>query len=138
MFFVLFVCILIIGILVTVFRTHPELRTPVAWLPYDVTTETKVSGVVEAVQELHCPWSGADPGIHLLLKTDGGTVYVHVGEGKFLRAHGVMFARGDQIEVLGQRLSVGGDEALIARELAGGGRRFAVRDVQGKPLWVAE
>jgi len=138
MFLVLFLCILIIGTLVEVFHTNPELRNPAAWLPYDVTAETKVSGVIEAVQEFHCPWSGTDTGIHLLLNTGGGTVYIHAGDARFLRAHHVIFHRGDQIEVLGQKFSVGGDEALIARELNRGGRRFAVRDAQGKPLWLAE
>lgn len=62
----------------------------------------------------------------------------NTGDAKFLHAHHVIFNCGDQIEVLGQKLSVGGGEALIARELNRGGRRFAVRDAQGKPLWIAE
>lgn len=138
MFLVFFLCILIIGILVGLFHKHPELRSPAAWLPYKVNAETNVSGIVEVVQEFQCPWSGADTGIHLLLKTDGRTVYVHAGDAKFLRAHHVVFNRGDQTEVLGQKLSVGGEEALIARELNLSGRRFAVHDAQGKPLWMAE
>ena len=138
MFLALFVCILIIGILVIVFHTHPELRSPAAWLPYDVATETSVSGVVQVVQEFHCPWSGTNTGIHLLLRTEGGTVYVHAGDAKFLRTRHVIFNRGDQVEVVGQKLSVGREDTLIARELSRGGRRLAVRDVQGKPLWVAE
>lgn len=138
MFLILFLCILVIGILAGVFHARPELRNPAAWLPYDTTTETTVSGVVEVVQEFRCPWSGGDTGIHLLLKTDGGAVYVHAGDAKFLRNNHVIFSRGDAIEVVGQKLSVGGDEALIARELNRGGNRFAVRDVEGKPLWVLE
>jgi len=134
---VLFICVLVIGMLIAMFRTYPELRSPAAWLPYDPTGETRVSGVIEVVQEFQCPWSGSDSGIHLLLKTDRGTVYVHAGDASFLRAHRVIFNRGDSIEVVGQRLSVGGDEAMIARELTRGGTHFAVRDAQGKPLWVS-
>ena len=137
MFLVLLGCIMVIGILIAVFRTHPELRSPAAWLPYDVTAETQVSGVIEVVQEFQCPWSGADSGMHLLLNADGRNVYVHAGDAKFLRAHGAIFNRGDRIEVVGQRLSVGGDEAMIARQLSRGGTRFAVRDAQGNPLWVS-
>ncbi|MGZ4788960.1 MAG: hypothetical protein ACXVZX_10620 [Terriglobales bacterium] len=138
MFLALFFCILVIGTLIAMFRTYPELRSPAAWLPYDVTAETKVSGVVEVVQEFQCPWSGTGSGIHLVLKTDRGTVYVHAGDARFLRAHRAIFNRGDRIEVVGLKLSVGGKEALIARELNRGGSRFTVRDAQGKPLWITE
>ncbi len=138
MFLVLLVCILAIGMLIAMFRTYPELRSPAAWLPYDVAAETRVPGVVEVVQEFPCPWSGTENGLHLVLKTERGTVYVHAGDAKFLRAHRAIFNRGDRIEVVGQKLSVGREEALIARELNRGGTRFAVRDVQGKPLWRAE
>ncbi len=136
MFLALFICILVVGILVTVFRMHPELRSSAAWLPYDVTAESKMSGIVEVVQEFQCPWSGTEAGIHLLLKTDGGTVYVHAGDANYLRAHHAIFNRGDRIEVVGQKLSVGGEDALIARELNWGGKRITVRDLQGNPLWT--
>ena len=138
MFLVLFVCILVVGILVTMFYMHPELRSAGAWLPYDVAAETKVSGVVEVVQEFQCPWNGADSGIHLLLNTDRGTVYIHAGDARFLRSHRVIFNRGDRLEAVGQRLLVGREETLIARELNRGGMRFAVRDAQGRPLWVSD
>jgi hypothetical protein len=137
-FLVLFVCILAIGMLITMFRTYPELRSAAAWLPYDVTAETKVSGVVKVVQEFPCPFSGAETGLHLLLTTNRGIVYVHAGNAGFLREHRMIFNRGDQVEVLGQKLVVGGEETLIARELIRGSTRFAVRDSQGKPLWVSD
>ena len=137
MFLVLFICIVIIATLVAVFNTHPELRDPAAWMPYDVTAETRVSGVIEEVQVFECPWSGTY-GTHLMLRTAGGTVQVHVADATFLRAQHVIFNRGDQIEVLGQKLTSGGADALIARELNRNGKRFAVRDAQGKPLWISQ
>ena len=59
MFLVLFVCVGIIAALAAVLRTHPELRNTAAWMPYDVASETKISGVIEEVQEFQCPWSGS-------------------------------------------------------------------------------
>jgi hypothetical protein len=137
MSFVLFAYLVMIATSVAVFKTHPELRNPAAWMPYDVTAEARVSGVIEEVQEFECPWSGPR-GTHLMLRTAGGTVQVHVADATFLRAQHVIFNRGDQIEVLGQKLAFDGHEALIARELNRGGNRFAVRDTQGKPLWLSE
>lgn len=137
MFLVLFICIVIIATLVAVFNAHPELRNPAAWMPYDVTAETRVSGVIEEVQEFACPWSGPR-GTHLMLRTAGGTVQVHVADATFLRTQHVIFNRGDRIEIVGQKLTIGEREALIARELNRGGNRFAVRDAQGTPLWISQ
>ncbi len=136
MVFVVVLCVLIIGPLIEVFHTHPELRNPAAWLPYDRTAETTLSGVVADVQEFQCPWAGTDSGIHLALETEVGTVYVHSGDARYLRAHGAIFNRGDRIEVVGQKMSIGGEKALIAREFHRGGQRVAVRDLQGNPLWI--
>ncbi len=136
MIVVVFVCVLIVGPLIEVFHTHPELRNPAAWLPYDLTAETTLSGVVKDVQEFQCPWAGTDSGIHLVVESDVGTVYVHAGDAKYLRAQRAIFNRGDRIEVVGQKMSIGGEKALIAREFHRGGQRVAVRDLQGYPLWV--
>ncbi len=79
-----------------------------------------------------------DRGTHLLLKTDSGTVVVHVAIARFLRAHEFTFKPGERIEVVGSRVKFQGEDSLIAREITRGKDKFILRDANGTPLWAGE
>jgi hypothetical protein len=98
---------------------------------YNPATETTVKGTVEDVQQLSGK-GGGGTGTHLTLKTDAGTLDVHVGPTSFLTAQQVSFAKGDQIEVTGSKVNT---DTLIAREIKRGDKVLTLRDKQGIPAW---
>jgi len=100
---------------------------------YDGSTETTITGTVEDV--LH-PQMGRMNGTHLLVKTETGTIEVHVGPSNFVTNAGFTFAKGDSIQVLGSKKTIDGKEAVIAREVTRDGKTLTLRDKTGRPLWA--
>ena len=102
---------------------------------YDPSTQTTISGVIEEVKEFQCPVSGT-LGYHLVLKSHDQLVTVHVAASKFLRDYEISFAKGDQIEVLGSKVTLeSGEQAVLAKEIKRGQNTYAFRDKDGNPLW---
>jgi len=102
---------------------------------YNATTEVKVEGVVQEVQQFWCPIN-TDEGTHLVLKTDTGILVVHVAPRRFLEGNGVSFNKGDQIAVVGSPVTYQSHDAMIARKITRGDQTFAFRQPDGRPLWV--
>jgi DNA/RNA endonuclease YhcR with UshA esterase domain len=100
---------------------------------YDPSTETTVKGTVEEVKQVSGQhgWNGT----HLMLRTEAGQMDVHAGPSSYIAAQGFSFAKGDQIEVLGSKVKLGGSEALIAREIKQGDKTLVLRNAQGIPQW---
>ena len=67
-------------ILVVLLFTSPRHRAPM----YDASDEVTMQGVVQDVQQFYCPISGEE-GTHLMLRTENGTIQVHVAPTRFLR-----------------------------------------------------
>jgi hypothetical protein len=116
--------------------------TPILWSQggprpgaplYDTKTEVKLSGTVESVQQ-HAGRRGW-AGTHLMLKTDSGTVEVHVGPSGYIARQQFSFAKGDSIEVTGARVRIAGKDALLAREISKEGKTLSLRNQSGIPLW---
>ena len=101
---------------------------------YDPTTETTVKGTVEEVKQISGHRDGPG-GTHLILKTDKETLEVHLGPTSFLEQEKFTFAKGDQIEVIGSKVKVGGADALLAREVKKGDKTLTLRNAQGVPAW---
>ena len=100
---------------------------------YDPATEVTVKGTVEEVKQLKGP--GGWAGTHLSLKTDAGTIDVHVGPSWFLAQNKISLGKGDQIEVTGSKVKFDDNDALIARELKKEGTSVTLRNAQGIPKW---
>lgn len=100
---------------------------------YDPSTETTVKGTVEEVKQVSGKhgWNGT----HLMLKTEAGQLDVHVGPSSYVAGQGFTFAKGDQVEVLGSKVKMGGSEALIARQIKRGDKTLVLRNAQGIPEW---
>ena len=100
---------------------------------YNPATETTVNGTVEKVATItgRGGWSGT----HLDLKTDSGTVDVHLGPSAYLSSKGFQFAKNDLLEVTGSRATYQGHPAIIAREVRMGDKVLTLRNAQGIPVW---
>jgi len=103
---------------------------------YDKSTEVTVTGTVEAVlphqARMGMPGMG---GTHLTFKTDSEQFDVHVGPTNWLAEKKFEFAKGDRLEIVGSSLTIGGEKALIAREITKGESKITLRDANGFPLW---
>ena len=58
-----------------------------------------------------------------------------LGPSNFIADKGFSFAKGDEVEVTGSKVTVGGGESLIAREITKGGKTLVLGDKTGKPEW---
>ncbi len=102
---------------------------------YDPATETTVKGDIEDVKEFQCPVSGT-LGFHITLKTPDHTYVVHVASAKFIKDYEISFNKGDQITVVGSRVTLeSGEEAVLAKQITKGQSTFSFRDKSGNPLW---
>jgi|SRR5579871_2566646 len=101
---------------------------------YDPKTETTVTGTVQQVKQIagRHGWNGT----HLALKTVSGTLDVHLGPEAYIASQGFSFAAGDKVEVLGSKVTLGGTEALIAREVKKGDKVLVLRNAAGVPQWA--
>lgn len=101
---------------------------------YDPKTEVTVKGTIEEVQEF--TGRNGRAGTHLLLKTDSGTLPVHVGPSTYIAKQQFSFAKGDEISVLGSKVQMAGKETLLAREITKEGKTLVLRNAQGIPEWA--
>jgi hypothetical protein len=106
---------------------------------YDAATEVTFRGVVERVEPHSCSAMGrgrGQTGVHLLVETDDGEREVHLGPTAFLSEQGVAFADGDLVEITGSRVTCGGSDAVLAREVKKGDKTLTLRDTTGAPAWA--
>jgi DNA/RNA endonuclease YhcR with UshA esterase domain len=102
---------------------------------YNTTTEVTVKGVVDEVRDRQCPVSGG-MGSHVILKlADGKTIEVHLATTKFVKSYDLTFAKGDELEVTGSKVTFEGVETIFAREVKRGNDTFVFRDKEGNPVW---
>ena len=100
---------------------------------YDPKTEVTVKGTVEEVQQQQGKhgWMGT----HLLLKTNSGSLDVHVGPSEYISENHFSFAKGDEIEVTGSKVVMQNKDTLLAREIMKDGKTLTLRNAQGIPAW---
>ncbi|MBZ5577068.1 MAG: hypothetical protein LAP40_10960 [Acidobacteriia bacterium] len=49
---------------------------------------------------------------------------------------GTILTKGDAIEILGARTTIGAQQAIIAREVTKDGKKLILRDATGRPRWA--
>ena len=101
---------------------------------YDPKTVETVKGEIEKVERV-APMKGMSSGIHLVLKTDKGTLSVHLGPEWYVEGQSVKLAPKDQVVVKGSRVAIGGEAALIASEVTKGDEVLKLRNESGVPVW---
>jgi hypothetical protein len=102
---------------------------------YDPKTVETVSGEVTSVQQM-TPMKGMGPGVHLTLKTDKGSLDVHLGPAWYIERQDTKIDAGDKIEVKGSRITFEGKPAIIAAEVRKGDEVLTLRDANGVPMWA--
>jgi hypothetical protein len=105
---------------------------------YNTSAETTIKGTVESLDQGAQGMMmkmGMGMGTHLTVKTAEGDMQVMLGPTRFLTDKGFSFAKGDQIEVTGSKVSMGGSNYLMAREVVKGGKTLTLRDKDGRPEW---
>lgn len=96
---------------------------------YDVARETTVSGKV-------LEFSGASAGSALLvLQTATGSLNVHVGNPRLLKANHFTVQAGDEIKVTGENITLGDTTMFAARILQKGTQSLTVRSRNGMPIF---
>jgi len=105
---------------------------------YDLATETTISGTVDAVQTMQPPGRGmgGGGGIHLVFNVSTGPIAVHVGPAAYVQSKSFTFEKGDALTVTGSKVTMNGEEVVIAREIVKGDQRLTLRDAKGFPLWA--
>ena len=109
---------------------------------YDPKTVVTVQGQVEKVETMSRPNRRAGmenkPGRQaqvVYLKTDQGTMMVHLGPVKFLEQQQFAPKVGDTMSVTGSKMTTGKGEVIQAAEVKSGGKTLTLRDAQGIPVW---
>jgi hypothetical protein len=108
---------------------------------YDSKNVVTVQGQVEKVETMSRPsrrGGEAMPGRQsqvVSLKTDQGTVLVHLGPAKFLEQQQFTPKVGDNMSVTGAKMTTGKGEVILAAEVKSGGKTLTLRDAQGVPVW---
>jgi hypothetical protein len=100
---------------------------------YDPATETTLKGTVDAVTQ---PTRGQMMGTHLTVKAGDETRDVMLGPSNFITSKGFAFAKGDSVEVTGSKITMGGADYIIAREIVKDGKTLTLRDKTGTPQWA--
>jgi hypothetical protein len=99
---------------------------------YNPANEIIVTGVVTESRDFICPVSEQEVGSHLLVQTANGVMLVHLAPARVLRGQKIVFAKDDNIAVVGSRVPQLGKNDLIAREITRGNETIVFRDQQGK------
>jgi len=100
---------------------------------YDVSTETKMNGIVQELKFL--PPSGAKPQARLLMKSGTDDVEIYLCPKSFLDDMGVNFSKGDEIGLTGSKVKQGEADLILAREVVKGTDTLVLRDDKGNPVW---
>jgi hypothetical protein len=101
---------------------------------YHPATETTVTGTVESVENMPSSGRGGG-GLHLTLTAPSGPIEVHVGPSSFVASKNMTLAKGDTLKVVGSKVTISGEDVLIAREITKGDQLLTLRDAKGFPLW---
>lgn len=121
-------------------QQHGPEQHPTAPAPYDVNTEVRVTGAVVHVNTVvHGAGSArmaAQEGT-LILKTDAGTFDVQLAPPAFLAEKKVKIKKGDTVEVIGSRVTIGDSQLVLARQIRKGKTSWTLRDADGAPVWAS-
>jgi hypothetical protein len=122
-------------ILSIIFLAGPVLAQPYIYGLQDLTT---IEGKVERIQYFPTIGPGGIPGggtsLGVVLKTDQGSITIHLGPPWYLSRQKFSINAGDNLRVIGSRAPLS-SAAIIAREVTKNGMILKLRDEQGVPVW---
>ncbi len=98
---------------------------------YDVARESAISG---KVLEYSATGKSAPRGPHVTVQTSSGTVDVHLGNARTLKANHLTLQAGDSLTITGENVAYGDGTVFLARVIQKGSQSVAVRSRAGMPL----
>ena len=101
---------------------------------YNSETVETVEGEVVSVDRF-TPMKGMSYGIHLMLKTAGETISVHLGPEWYIGNQDIKIVPHDNVQVKGSRVTFEGKPVIIAAEVRKGDEVLKLRDKNGFPVW---
>jgi hypothetical protein len=110
---------------------------------YDPTKVVTVQGQVEKVETVSKQSrTGGDKPVRqsqvVHLKTDQGTIPVHLGPTKFLEKQQFAPKEGDTMSVTGSKITTGKGDIILAAEVKSGDKSLTLRNSMGIPVWVGQ
>lgn len=123
-----------IAILVVAAATVASAQRSIRGGNYNVSTETTMMGTIESVTTMASGRQGGG-GLHITLTTASGPLEVHVGPAWYVSSKHVTFTKSDQVTVIGSKVTMGGRDVMLAREIRKGDQLLKLRDAHGYPLW---
>jgi hypothetical protein len=102
---------------------------------YNPATVETVAGTIESIDRI-APMKGMASGVHVTLKTEKGSVSVHLGPEWYVERLDTKLAKGDSLEVKGSQITYDGKSAIIAAEVRKGDAVLKLRDENGVPAWA--
>lgn len=101
---------------------------------YDTANQQTVEGNVIETRDYSCPVSGS-VGSHIMVKTTGGEIEVHLAPATFMKQYEIMIRKGDKATVVGSKITFEGKPALMAKSVTIAHDTYVFRDDKGRPLW---
>ncbi|GAX62149.1 small-conductance mechanosensitive channel [Candidatus Scalindua japonica] len=101
---------------------------------YNPETVETISGEITNVDKI-TPGKGMSYGIHVVLKTDGISLPLHLGPGWYIENQDMIIEQNDKVEVTGSRITFDGKPAMIAAKIKKGDEVLMLRDENGIPAW---
>ena len=98
---------------------------------YNPQTVTTIQGTVEGLG----PKGPRLQHESRIIKTDQGSIMVHLGPTQYMNQLQIQLNPGDVVEVTGSTMAKAGKTMLLAKEVTVNGKTFKLRDDQGLPLW---
>lgn len=101
---------------------------------YTPTSEQTMRGWVVETKDFECPVTGT-MGSHITVKNETSSIEVHLAPASFMKQYEINIRKGDNVTVVGSKITYEGKSALIAKSVAIGNETYNFRDPSGKPLW---
>jgi hypothetical protein len=112
----------------------PDARKLVQGPVYDTATVIDVMATVVDTWEVRKP--DRLDGIYVTVQMSSGMLDVYLGPADFVRMFGVIFARGDKVELIGSRVMTENGEIVLAAEVYSRDATLILRDKDGTPYWT--
>ena len=100
---------------------------------YNPATNVDVVAVITGIRQ--APAGSPLAGVHLNAKSKTAAYDIYLGPADFLRMLKADIRSGDEIEVSGSKVTLGGAEVILTREITDGRATIELRDASGQPNW---
>ena len=132
---VLAACVLCLSQWFSAFGQSPASPAPTK-TKYDQTSQIKINGVVDEIQQRSPGGTCKAPEVVLILKADGQNFELHVGPKWFVDELTWTFTKGDKLEVTGWKVNKEGSNEVVVRKISRAEWNLEPRDDSGAANWL--